>query len=581
MRDDPAQVASSDIQPNRTRSASRRRLPRPKSQPTGQNADKNRVGCNRAVPTLPSTLNAGRQHVADPRLLLSALQETSRAAPDLTRLAEFLLPRAPRWPLASSSLKTGRASSGLCPLDVAVTETWFSFNTPDWTVAIGADCDHPNAAERVKKFMVYLRMVEPGAPWPLIVFDPYTGQAHATWILERDVYTGRQTTKGAKRSARVLRMLAAVLRGICAPLGADPNFTNRLTKNPFALGTAAPVAGSPPAALVIWESYVEGSGDRRTRHFITDPGDCRTVSLSTLWRALKLWSEDTGLPIPGPRRERMVNEDALEKGTRLFNVARHAVYALGTTDFAVIARVVDEEAARLRSPATIAARNRIAESIWRFMCTKYTGVRVRSNGKMPKRRGAMGLDPTLDLRKRQADGGSYGAKENAKDTDRRIKDAVATLQADGKKVTQAAVAMIANVCKRTVGKRWRNIKDVAQRCPSGRVPREPDKTPIPATEKDCCLTLPTPVAGCKQERPKVVAKISVPAPADHCPPFAVANDSKPRGVGREALQKPLTLTVRPFMKIGLIGKEPANNNALPTTRVNPNNAGGSKQRRRK
>lgn len=576
MRDDPAQVASSDTQPNRARSASKWRLQASKFQPTGQNADTNRVGCSQAVPTLPSNLNAGRQHVADPRLLLSALQGTSRAAPDLTHLSEFLLPRMPRRPLASSSLKTSTALSGPSPLDVAVTETWFSFNTSDWTVAIGADCDHPDAEERVDEFMCYLRMVDSKAPKPLIVSDPYTKRAHVTWILEQEVYTGRQTTDGAARSAGVLRFLAAVRRGICAALKADPNFTNRLTKNPFALGKASLVAGSPPAAPSVWESYAEGDGNRPTRRFLSDPGDCRTVSLRALWHALKLWRDDTGLSIPRPRWTRAVDEDKIEKGSRLFNASRSLVYDLETKDLAVIERVVDEAAAGLRSPATLGERTKIARSIWRFMCKKFTGRRVCSNGKILKRRGTMGLEKTLDLRERQALGGGFAAKLNAKNNDTRINDAVASLRAADRKITQAAVAKTAKVCKRTVEKRWPSIKNVAERCSSGRVLPELGKHSIPAPERGRCLTLSTRVADCKQDSPKVVPEMLVLDPADHCPPSAVANDTEPPLNGLEALKEPSRRAGGSFKKTGLVGKRAVNDNALPERRANPNNVGGSK-----
>ena len=397
-----------------------------------------------------------------------AYEYINNAAPHLNPLAEFLLPRMSEMPLASSSLKTRSALSGPFPLNSAVAKTWLILKSPMWTVAISADCDHADAEEFVDRFMHYMRAADPSAPRPLIVYEPFTRRAHVTWILEREVYTGPQTREGAARSERVLRTLADVQRGICAALGADPNFTNRLTKNPFAQGKATPVEGSQPAAPDIWDCYLEGDGDRPTRRFLTDPGDCHTVSLSTLWRALKLWREDTGMSIPGAQWKRRVNENGMDKGRRLFEFSRVAIYNLGTTDLAVIERVVQEQAAHLSSPTTPGQRDKIARSIWRFMCTNYTGTTVGPKGRNAKRRGVLHLEPTLELRERQARGGRFAAKMTARNNDRRIDDAVSSLKAAGKKLTQAAIAAAAGLSKRTVEKRWPCIKNVAKQCPSGR-----------------------------------------------------------------------------------------------------------------
>ncbi|MHB0697352.1 replication initiation protein, partial [Roseomonas mucosa] len=334
-----------------------------------------------ALPAGPE-LDLPARFAARPHLLANARMTAVAAAPHLGRLADFLLPRLPRRPLASDTLHTDRASSGAALLDDAATQPWISFNNEGWTNAIGTDCDHAEAEERVADFMHYLRAVDPAAPAPMIVRDPFTARAHVTWFPERPVYTGPQPDETAARSASVLRTLAAVQRGLAAILGGDPQFKNRLTKNPFGLGRA-PGASRPPAQPALWEAYLE-SGSRLRFHTI--PGDCRPISLLTLWRALKAWSEDTGTRLPGPERRRRQRSDAAdgEKGTRLFHASRFPVYDLGTSDLGAILAVVDEQAARLGSPAGPRQRLQVARSIARFMRTRYTGTK---DGKPRKCRG--------------------------------------------------------------------------------------------------------------------------------------------------------------------------------------------------
>jgi len=423
-------------------------------------------------PSVHPPVHLPRQHADRPHLLASALLAAKGTAPDLAGLAEFVLPRMPRTPLASSTLKTGEASSGETLLDDAVKSTWWSYNCSDWTVAVTIDCDHAHAEDSVETFMWYLRQVDPEAPVPMIVRDPYSARAHVTWILELDVYTGPQTEAGAVRSGPVLRTLAAVQRGLCKVLDGDPNFTNRLSKNPFAVGvvqpkrdwTTDPATGRkaflapPPAEPGLWERHV-ASGTKLRNHTI--PGDCRRISLLTLWRALKVWREDSGESIPGPRRRRQHDAADVEKGARLFHASRFPVYDLGTSDLTTIRAVVDEQAQRIGSPAGPSQREHIARSIARFMRSKYTGT-----GSQHVRRGVLGLDAaSLDLAERQALGGKYGATQNAADTDRRIADAESRLQAKGKKLTAVAVAAEAGVSERTV--RDRRQKPEKQ-CASGK-----------------------------------------------------------------------------------------------------------------
>jgi len=136
----------------------------------------------------------------------------------------------------------------------------------------------------------------------------------------------------------------------------------------------------------------------------------------------------------------MIDGDETERGARLFDVFRKVVYGLKTPDLAVIEGVVDEEAARLRSPAPPKQRNNIVRSICRFMCTKYSRSKVDSNSTTIRQKGRMNLEPTLDAKERQKLGGKFGAQMNAKNNDRLIDDAVSSLQAAGKKIRQAAVA---------------------------------------------------------------------------------------------------------------------------------------------
>ena len=250
--------------------------------------------------TLPAgapALDLPLRFLRRPHLLANALATTKLSAPNLAKLADFILPRTPRCPLASDSLHTGCASSAPELLDTAVGMPWMSFNNASWTNAITTDCDHDEAEDLVAEFMRFLRQVDPDAPEPLIVVDWWTGRSHVTWFLGKPVFTGPQPDASAGRSAPVLRTLEAVRLGLCAVLRGDPGFTNRLTKNPFARGTCHPGRGRPALPL-LWDWYADTGCPMRFR---TIQGDLRPIGLLSLWRALKLWREDTGqaLPFPG------------------------------------------------------------------------------------------------------------------------------------------------------------------------------------------------------------------------------------------------------------------------------------------
>lgn len=431
---------------------------------------------------LPARFSAGRSH-----LLANALSAAKANAPNHRRLADFILPRLPRMPLASSTLHTATPCSEETLLDGAVSMPWISFNNAEWTNAIGIDCDHGNADEKVDDFMRHLREVDPDAPEPLIVRDPWTFRAHVTWFLEKPVYTGQQQAWTATSSAPVLRTLAAVQRGLCKALGGDQGFTNRLTKNPFGVALCPAGQGSPP---LTWYSYLE-SGTRL--RFQTVRGDCRQIGLLTLWRALKLWREDTGEVLPGPRRRLRPDPADGQKGTRLFDASRFRVYDLGTSDLAEIAAVVDEEASRLGSPASPGQRGKVARSIARFMRTKWTGVRT---GTAPgKRRGILALDAaSLDLPERQALGARHAARVNAADTDRRIANAVAALRAAGSALTQNAIAVAAGVSVRTVRRRWHapaHGLEPDKQCPSGNAPLGAPRAAGPSSRESSNHLLPS------------------------------------------------------------------------------------------
>lgn len=412
-------------------------------------------------------LDLAWQHRERPHLAATALGEAVRTAPHLATLARVVVPRMPRRLLASSSLHTAAAASGLVLLDDAIAAQHIAVRTPTHAHAVVVDCDHDEWADLLAELRGH---GVPAETWTAP--DPWTGRAHVVWWL-RDPVCLTERGRAAPR-----RLLDDVTRLLTVALRGDLAFTGLLTKNPFAPGKA-PTRYGAPALPALWEAHQATAPG--LRHAVIAPAPA-LHDLRTLRRALLRWQEATGTPTPGRRRPAAPAPDSL-RGRRLFDTARYRVYARWPLDAAEVADVVTAAAAELGSPITPRQAAGMARRMHAWCSRHLAGC--------PINRGRDRLAGTgLDLRERQAIAGRRTAEQRRTASAEAARAAVARLAAEGQPVTQVAVAKAADLSERTVRRLWPTLPTPAlappslpdRRCPSGRAavaaPGAPKGTPL-------------------------------------------------------------------------------------------------------
>ena len=397
-------------------------------------------------------------------------------APHLDGWAALVLPRIPTRPLASSTLHTGSASSGKAPLyDVVTNDPWISLNTAEYENAVTIDCDNTRWLDQLDILHSY------GCPLPnFIVCDPYKGTAHVTWMLADPV----RTTDDALPKPRW--MLGVVRDGLAGMLTGDYAFTNRLTKNPCAVGRALPI-GSAPAFPAIWEAYCAARTGLRWHTMMMN---LEPVRLGSLYLGVMSWAGEQELPPPRRRFTRHSAVAESSKGQLLFDAARFRIYQLARDDFGrainadVVREIIEAEADRLGSPASERDRAGMTKRIVRWMRTRWR----RQTGRAGHGRngGTMGLNLSdLPLHKKQSLAAKRSRAAVAALNDLKIGVAFEALRAEGIHVTQAAVAARAGVSLRTVASRWAALKQATGTC---------NKLPNPLVTLGG--TSSTPISGC-------------------------------------------------------------------------------------
>lgn len=386
---------------------------------------------------------------------LAARSLATEFAPDLAPLADFVIPRLPRMVLCSDTLHTSHPSSVRMRLSQAINVAYISFNTTDFTNALTFDLDHENVDLVVTEFMRLLHSVDAAAPWPMIVRTSLTGRAHVTWFLKSPVFTGERARD------KPIQLLTAVRIGLTEALQADPTFTNRLTKNPFAINN--------------WSNV-----------WCVNRGGGYPIELNALRRALTQYEHETGRKIRLPRlsfrnsHSMLVPPRDQERGKRLFDAARFVIYALGTSDVKIIREIVEQQAAAIGSPATPRQQTTIARSIAQYMGACSRRGRPQRKGHPRPNRGILRLDETnLSRPERQRLGALHTASKRRTATEATLATSLLALLAAGTIITQPILAEAANVKLRQVQRLWKTdvvpfqsinsatMRKAALRCLSG------------------------------------------------------------------------------------------------------------------
>lgn len=470
----------------------------------------------------PPDLDTAPQHRDRPHLLASALGIAGGAAPQLGQLARLVLPRMPRRLLASSSLRTPDARSGMQWLDDAVRAQHIAVKTRTHQHAIVVDCDHADWPELLDA------MAGHGLPRPTwIAADPWKATAHLAWWLHDPVCT---TEHGREAPRRLLDIVAKLLT---QALRGDPAYSGSMTKNPWAPGPAPTRAGEP-AIPALWAAHREmecqpADPPRPPLRYATIPAPA-LHDLGELRRALLRWQEAAEVPTPGRRRPVVPAQEG-ERGRRLFDASRHQIYAAWPLTADQVQGIVAEQVAALGSPISDRQRAGMAARMHRWMVRNYRADagRRRADGS-PMQRGRDRLEgASLDLCERQAVAARRTAEGRRQASEAAIREAAARLAAAGGPVTAAALAAEAGLSERTLRRIRNQPQDGHQgadrRCPSGRAtlrgaPAPPQAGPLPDPEISAFLSFP--LANPSPARAQPPPPAPAPAPAAALPGAAAA-----------------------------------------------------------
>ena len=399
------------------------------------------------------------------------------AAPHLSRLAEFLLPRLTAWQLASSTIKgEEEPRSTYVTLEQAMGHQWWSPSTRAWCNVMVVDADRSDWRGRLN------RMVARGLPRPAYtVASPWKGSAHIVWIL---------ACPFQNRDPGEVRMKAGIRRGLDAELGGDPRFTNRLTKNPWhrADGPVEPRADIPCGDPDLWAAYV-AAGHQLTYH--TEIGDLRAVTAAELLEPLLACADerDEWLLSPRPRWNPVgatwsppaVTIPGVRLGqdpsVAFFGACADAVRRACTGRKPVIRGIVDRTAATWRLTVSEKSRAEMTESIATWMNTRWRGPldgtpgKDRAVGRKQIDAGVMkgeaadkGPEALAEwcastwTERRQA-AGRRSASMIKEDHRRALRQARADLVTEGARPTQAAVAIRAGLSLSTVKRNWAQLDE--------------------------------------------------------------------------------------------------------------------------
>lgn len=387
------------------------------------------------------TLDAAPWHASRPHLLANALTEVRRTVPGrLVTMAEELLPRLPRRPVASQNLRafTLNPSSGPLLLDDAVGCPWICPNTEQGWNVIAIDVDHEEADN------LAFDLERLGLPRPVVVMDPWSARAHVLVPLATPV----SYAKGARLGPQILadlasRLLAAYFKGTPLPRAA-------LVKSPW--GLTETLIGQPlrrtlkPTAIMLWEAHQEAATGLMW-HTIPGTG---VFELRAIVAALSDYADEMPPSRKGtPFRKRRGDPSLLSRNDYVFDLTRWWAYDRCERDGGAIADEAQRINVTMHDPLPMSAVASTARSITKFMNSRFRPAHA-ADARRGRDRDLTQLPPEA----RKAAAGPRSAMARSAATDARIAGAVAELQASGTPLTQAAIAAWAKLGINTVARRW-------------------------------------------------------------------------------------------------------------------------------
>jgi Replicase family/Primase C terminal 1 (PriCT-1) len=375
-----------------------------------------------------------------------ALQAAKEAAPHLAALAGFLLSTAPSRPLSSQTIRAVGVSyheSASLALQEALDCPWLALDSATMRNVLAVDVDHSDGPQRAEDLATRY-----GLPRPTLVMCPWSGRAHAIWKLESPV----ATTERARRKPQALADLA--VRLLAAAMNATPLPKRSLLKSPWGLTEnliGRRLQRTPaPTDQARWDAYIM---DGAWLMWLTVPGDLRPVKLLEVVAALDGDHNDAAAIPQASQKQyrkhrRELEPDAPGRNCELFDRVRYRAYRHGETDLAAILEEAERVNANFATPLPACDVRATARSVHKFMVTRYR--RGTGRGRDTDATRTTGMTQT----ERNAFTGKLAAAARIVATDAKIADALNKLQAEGKSITQAAVAKAAHLSIRTVQRHW-------------------------------------------------------------------------------------------------------------------------------
>jgi Replicase family/Primase C terminal 1 (PriCT-1) len=383
-------------------------------------------------------------------------------APHLVGLAEFLLDEnAPHRPLQSQTIRAVGVKyrvAACVSLRDAITSPWMAWDTKSKRNIIAVDIDHPDGLERAEALaMTY------GLPQPTLIVCPWSGRSHAIWRLAEPVLTGERARRGPHALCdRAGGLLAAALGGTLLP-------QQSLLKSPW--GQTKDLIGQrlrrtqTPAVPTLWEAY-SAANTGLMWHVI--PGDFRLLELRAVTGTKNdpsLLAEDYGEVAPPSRQHAYGNAYAMPqafssgRNCSLFDEVRLWAYRHNERDPDAILAEAERVNASFCAPLAGCEVRSTANSIARYMATTYQPAKPRRTGRMT-------------ISERNALASKQAAIARVTTTERKIADGIAKLQAEGRRITQVALAAAADVSLSTIKRRWPTISTASEAGQDGVTPSE-------------------------------------------------------------------------------------------------------------
>lgn len=391
----------------------------------------------------------GLQHETLPKwwkrdcsMLVNSFMVIQEIFPELSRMAQYFLPKMPRKIRASQNLRSISIShhTDFYNFSRGILLPWISFDSKEARNVLLYDIDHTEAWNLIKKLPACIR--------PHIVMDPHKGTALGIISLRTPVLLNGHT-KPVELAEACHQMMAKYLNATPLPYGS-------VVKNPF--GMMDNVIGylpriGEPHTPAIWFQHDQ----RKCWHTI--PG-AQDVELKDILNHLKA---DYGeVCSKGTRRQFVKRGDpsTLGRNCAVFDLVRWYAYDHYETDYTALLDEAETVNQTFSDPLPNKELASIAKSISRFMQNRYNG--RKGSGKHINR-GIMKLEASqLDIKKKQKLSAHRTNDIKREKTEALIFQALEVWNPE-LKLNQKNLSKISGIQLRTIQKKWNEPEVKAMR----------------------------------------------------------------------------------------------------------------------